>query len=79
MDIFKIQGQVHHRIGCLYPLPNETHNFLQVYLVSAKLQQTEQRCTISTHKASFSLTVARNVSSRKSVCGQVCQNEIRKP
>ncbi|GBM44518.1 hypothetical protein AVEN_175615-1 [Araneus ventricosus] len=44
MPTFKVQGQVYHRIGSLYPLSNEEPKFLQIYLVGDGTQQAEQRC-----------------------------------
>ncbi|GBM88714.1 hypothetical protein AVEN_204009-1 [Araneus ventricosus] len=44
MPTFKVQGQVYHRIGSLYPLPNEEPKFLQIYFVGDGIQQAEQRC-----------------------------------
>ncbi|GBM74318.1 hypothetical protein AVEN_193308-1 [Araneus ventricosus] len=44
MPTFKVQGQVYHRIGSLYPLPNEKPKFLQIYFVGDGTQQAEQRC-----------------------------------
>lgn len=32
MPTFKIQGQVYHRIGSLFPASGNTHQFLQIYL-----------------------------------------------
>ncbi|GBN70733.1 hypothetical protein AVEN_148445-1 [Araneus ventricosus] len=41
---FNVQGQVHHRIGSLYPLPNKEPKFLQIYFVGDGTQQAEKRC-----------------------------------
>ena len=43
MPTYKVQGQVHHTIGSLLPLPNETHKFLQLYFVGSSQAQAEQR------------------------------------
>ncbi|XP_054719277.1 uncharacterized protein LOC129228620 [Uloborus diversus] len=45
MPTFKIQGQVYHRIGSLYPAKNEQEKFLQVYFISDYQQHAERRCT----------------------------------
>lgn len=34
MPTFKIQGQVYHRIGSLFPASGNTHQFLQIYFIS---------------------------------------------
>jgi hypothetical protein len=41
---FKSQGQCYHRIGGLLPLPNEEHQFLQVYFMGIS-EEAQQRCT----------------------------------
>lgn len=40
---FKIQGQCYHRIEGL--LPNEEHQFLQVYFMGTSEEEAQQRCT----------------------------------
>lgn len=41
---FKIQGQVHHKIGGLYPLPNDHPKFLQIYFLGDEEEQVSLRC-----------------------------------
>ena len=43
MPTYKVQGQVHHTIGSLLPLQNETHKFLQLYFVGRSQAQAEGR------------------------------------
>ena len=43
MPTYKVQGQVHHTIGSLLPLQNETHKFLQLYFVGNTQAQAEGR------------------------------------
>lgn len=42
--VFKIQGQIYHRIGSLLPLPNETPKFLQIYFMGDNQLEVDQRC-----------------------------------
>ncbi|GFU29880.1 ATP-dependent DNA helicase [Nephila pilipes] len=47
---FKIRGQVYHKIDSLLPMPNEPHEFLQIYFmggensVSALANRVDTRC-----------------------------------
>ncbi|GFT98206.1 ATP-dependent DNA helicase [Nephila pilipes] len=47
---FKIKGEVYHKIGSLLPMPNEPHNFLQIYFMgcedsgSALAKRVDARC-----------------------------------
>ena len=43
MPTFKVQGQVHHSIGSLLPLQNESHKFLQLYFVGNSQAQAKER------------------------------------
>ena len=45
MPIFKVQGQVYHRVGSLLPLPNEKPQFLQIYFMGDEQQEADQRCS----------------------------------
>jgi hypothetical protein len=36
---FSVQGQVCHRIGSLHPLPNEPHQFLQIYFIDNRYEE----------------------------------------
>ena len=40
---FKIRGQVYHRVGSLLPLPNEEHQFLQIYFIGDEQKEAKQR------------------------------------
>ncbi|CAI6345249.1 unnamed protein product [Macrosiphum euphorbiae] len=48
---FKIKGQVYHRVGSLLPMPNEPHQFLQIYFMggedseSALANLVDARCS----------------------------------
>ncbi|XP_050683985.1 uncharacterized protein LOC126978908 [Leptidea sinapis] len=41
--VFKIQGQVYHKIGSLLSLPNNTPKFLQIYFVGNEEDELDQR------------------------------------
>ncbi|XP_028968934.1 uncharacterized protein LOC114828554, partial [Galendromus occidentalis] len=41
MPTFKCQGQIYHRAGSLLPLPNEEHQFLQIYFMGDADQRIE--------------------------------------
>ena len=43
---FKIQGQVYHLIGSLYPADNQQHKFLQIYFMGDTELQLEQKCAL---------------------------------
>ena len=43
MPTYKVQGQVHHTVGSLLPLQNESHKFLQLYFVGNSQAQAEKR------------------------------------
>ena len=40
---FQIQGQVYHRVGSLLPLPNEEHQFIQIYFIGDEQKEAKQR------------------------------------
>ncbi|XP_028968047.1 uncharacterized protein LOC114828365 [Galendromus occidentalis] len=46
MPTFKCQGQIYHRAGSLLPLPNEEHQFLQIYFMGDADQRIERRCRV---------------------------------
>ncbi|GFV00553.1 ATP-dependent DNA helicase PIF1 [Trichonephila clavipes] len=46
MPTFKVQGQVYHRIGSIFPCPAEEPKFLQIYFIDSNTEQAEQRCRI---------------------------------
>ncbi|GFW05988.1 helitron_like_N domain-containing protein [Trichonephila clavipes] len=46
MPILKVQGQVYHRIGSIFPCPAEESKFLQIYFMGNNMEQDEQRCKI---------------------------------
>ncbi|GFW22104.1 helitron_like_N domain-containing protein [Trichonephila clavipes] len=46
MPTFKVQDQVYHRIGSIFPCPAEEPNFLQIYFIDSNTEQAEQRCKI---------------------------------
>ncbi|XP_026476448.1 uncharacterized protein LOC113382110 [Ctenocephalides felis] len=41
---FKIQGQVYHQIGSLFPMPDVNPKFLQIYFMGDDERQTNMRC-----------------------------------
>ena len=41
---FKIQGQMYHRIGSLFPMPDTDPKFLQIYFMGDVEQQIHIRC-----------------------------------
>lgn len=43
--VFKIQGQIYHKVGSLLPLPNDTPKFLQVYFMGDERKEIDQRCS----------------------------------
>lgn len=43
-SVFKVQGQIYHRVGSLLPFPNETPKFLQVYFMGDNQLEFDQRC-----------------------------------
>ena len=43
--VFKVQGQIYHRLGSLLPMSNETPKFLQIYFVGNDELETDQRCS----------------------------------
>ena len=45
MPIFKIQGQVYHRIGSVYHLPGEGPKFAEIYFIGDANEQCIQRCS----------------------------------
>lgn len=45
MPTFKVQGQVYHLAGSLFPLRPDDHKFLQVYFIADPEIQTTTRCT----------------------------------
>jgi PIF1-like helicase/Helitron helicase-like domain at N-terminus len=44
MPTFRVQGQVHHRLGSLLPPSNEEHKFLQIYFMGDDRKEVQQRC-----------------------------------
>ena len=46
MPTFKIQGQVYHLAGSLYPRHQESPNFLQIYFVSNMREQAQRRTSL---------------------------------
>ncbi|GFR29131.1 ATP-dependent DNA helicase [Trichonephila clavata] len=46
MPTFKVQGQIYHRIGSIFPCPAEEPKFLQIYFIDSNTEQAEQRCKI---------------------------------
>ena len=46
LQTFKIQVQIHHRVGSLLPPPNEDHKYLQLYFVGDSATELEKRCAI---------------------------------
>ena len=48
MPTFKVQGQIYHRAGSLLPLPDEDHQFLQIYFMGNTDEQIDQRCRFNT-------------------------------
>ncbi|XP_053964257.1 uncharacterized protein LOC128867188 [Anastrepha ludens] len=40
---FKIQGQIHHRIGSLQPFEDAQHKFLQIYFMGNMEEQLDRR------------------------------------
>lgn len=43
--VFKVQGQIYHRIGSLLPMSDEPPKFLQVYFIGNDELETNQRCS----------------------------------
>lgn len=43
--VFKVQGQIYHRVGSLLPMSDETPKFLQVYFIGDEELETDQRCS----------------------------------
>lgn len=43
-SVFKVQGQIYHRVGSLLPIPNETPKFLQIYFMGDQRLEVDQRC-----------------------------------
>ncbi|GFT29866.1 uncharacterized protein TNCV_4892451 [Trichonephila clavipes] len=46
MPTFKVQGQVYHRIGSIFPCLAEEPKFLQIYFIDSNTKQAEQCCKI---------------------------------
>lgn len=44
---FQIQGQIYHQVGSLLPLPDASHQFLQIYFVGNSNDEIDLRCTIA--------------------------------
>lgn len=42
--VFKVQGQIYHKVGSLLPIPDETPKFLQVYFMGDEQLEVDQRC-----------------------------------
>ncbi|XP_070139668.1 uncharacterized protein [Drosophila kikkawai] len=45
---YKIQGQIHHRAGALFPPQNKDHKFLQIYFIGDSEVELNHRCAIFT-------------------------------
>lgn len=45
LTTYKIQGQCYHLMGDLLPLPEHSHEFVQVYFMGGNQTEAEQRCT----------------------------------
>ncbi|XP_026467790.1 uncharacterized protein LOC113371378 [Ctenocephalides felis] len=45
MPTFKVQGQIHHLLGALLPLPDVDHQFLQIYFLGNQDAEVNTRCT----------------------------------
>ena len=43
---FTIQGQVHHRIGSIFPPLQQQHSFLQIYFMGSPQEELDRRCKI---------------------------------
>lgn len=48
MPTFKVQGQIYHRTGSLFPMPDSDHKFLQIYFMGNMNEQIDQRCSYNT-------------------------------
>ncbi|GFW00988.1 ATP-dependent DNA helicase PIF1 [Trichonephila clavipes] len=46
MPTFKVQGQVYHIIGSIFPFPVEEPKFLQIYFIDGNTEQAELCCKI---------------------------------
>ncbi|XP_073955775.1 uncharacterized protein isoform X1 [Choristoneura fumiferana] len=44
MPTFKIQGQIHHLLGALLPVPDADHQFLQIYFMGNQDAEVDRRC-----------------------------------
>ncbi|XP_026481794.1 uncharacterized protein LOC113388856 [Ctenocephalides felis] len=63
MPTFKVQGQIHHLLGALLPLPDADHQFLQIYFLGNQGAEVDTRCTPN---ASVKPTTANVSSSQQS-------------
>lgn len=43
---FSIQGQVYHRIGSIFPMPNQQPTFMQIYFIGDEDVQAQRRCEL---------------------------------
>ncbi|GFS82586.1 uncharacterized protein NPIL_551101 [Nephila pilipes] len=48
MPIFKVKGQIYHKVGSLLPFPKGQHKFLQMYFIGDDKDELDARCGIST-------------------------------
>lgn len=48
-ETFQIQGQVYHNAGSLLPLPDQNHQFLQIYFIGNAEDEVSQRCHFGTN------------------------------
>ena len=44
-SVFKVQGQIYHKMGSLLPVPSETPKFLQVYFMGDEQHEADQHDT----------------------------------
>ena len=42
--VFKVQGQIYHKVGSLLPIPNEMPKFLQLYFMGDEQLEVDQHC-----------------------------------
>ena len=47
MPTFKVQGQIHHKIGSLLPSENSESKYVQVYFIGGSNDQVQARCNLN--------------------------------
>jgi len=84
MPTFKVQGQVYHVAGSIFPYHPDDHTFLQIYFISDPDTQVSTRCKINSREILDSVlmrslqdmlnTYNRRVKSFKTAIGSVPSN-----